>query len=369
MPTSRSLFRPFHGFALVTLGIAAACASIPPSGDPAVTVTAVAETVPVGTQNEDAADDPAIWRNADNPAASLIVGTDKKAGLHVYNLKGEQLSFLGGAGLNNVDLVELADGRVLVAASDRSDLQTAHIQLADLDPLTGRLTRTDRTAVGPGEGYGICMGAPQSDGSVFIYSAPKNGVIYRTLVPGRGANETPSTTTLTSVPSQPEGCVVDPRTATLYIGEEAAGIWAIDITTGEKELVAETGTGMMVPDVEGLAIAPYGKDAGYLVASSQGDNAYAIYELPGMRPAGRFKIGAGALGATEETDGIALDWRSFGPEFPQGLFVAQDGINPPSAQNFKLVRWDQIVAAVSKENSTIRLPTREERRTDYGFRN
>ncbi|PKP96438.1 MAG: 3-phytase, partial [Alphaproteobacteria bacterium HGW-Alphaproteobacteria-15] len=58
------MIRPFHGFALLTLGIAAACATVPPIiGDPAVTVTAVAETVPVGTSNADAADDPAIWRN------------------------------------------------------------------------------------------------------------------------------------------------------------------------------------------------------------------------------------------------------------------------------------------------------------------
>lgn len=100
------MLRPFQCFSLVALGIAAACATIP-SGDPAVTVTASSESVPVGTVNEDAADDPAIWRNAADPARSLIVGTDKKAGLHVYNLKGEQLSFLEGVGLNNVDLGKL----------------------------------------------------------------------------------------------------------------------------------------------------------------------------------------------------------------------------------------------------------------------
>ena len=33
--------------------------------------------------------DPAIWRNVQNPAASLIVGTDKKAGLYVYGMDGK----------------------------------------------------------------------------------------------------------------------------------------------------------------------------------------------------------------------------------------------------------------------------------------
>ncbi len=344
------MIRPFHGFAVVTLGIAAACATIPVEergGDPAVTVTALAETVPVGTSNEDAADDPAIWRNAADPAKSFIVGTDKKAALHVYNLDGEQVGRLEGAGLNNVDLVEMADGTVLVAASDRSDLATAHILLARLDTQTGQLSRLDRIAVGPGEGYGICMGQPAADGSVAIYSAPKEGAIYRTrLQMGEGGTFDAATDTLTTVPSQPEGCVVDPRTGTLYIGEEIAGIWAIDLATGEKRLVAEVDTGMLVADVEGLALAPEGADGGYLVASSQGDNAYAVYRLPAMTALGRFRIAAGELGATEETDGIELDPRSFGPDFPGGLFVAQDGVNPPSAQNFKMARWDEILAAL-----------------------
>jgi len=234
--------RPFHGFALVTLGIAAACASIP-VGNRALTVSAKAETVPVGTVNEDAADDPAICRNASNPANSLIVGTDKKGGLYVYNLEREQLSFMPAPGLNNVDLVELADGRVIVAASDRSDLETAHIQLSLLDTKAGSLTPIARQAVGPVEGYGICLAKPGDDGMLSNFSAPKNGAIYRTRLALDALDGKTAVMTLTSVPSQPEGCVVDDRTKTLYIGEEAAGVWAINMASGSKELIAPTGTG------------------------------------------------------------------------------------------------------------------------------
>jgi len=340
------MIKPFQGFALLTLGIAGACASIPAKGDPAVSVTAVAETVPVGTRNEDAADDPAIWRNNADPSKSLIVGTDKKAGLHVYNLKGEQLSFLTGAGLNNVDLVDLSDGRVLVAASDRSDLATAHIHLSLLNTDTGELTFVGRRQVGAGEGYGICMKQAGADGSVEIFSAPKEGAIYSTIV--RLDSSDSVTRTVTTVPSQPEGCVFDDRTGTLYIGEEAAGIWSINPQTGAKQLVASTGTGMLVADVEGLALDPEGADGGYLVASSQGDNAYAVYRLPAMEPVGRFRVAQGAFGSTEETDGIELDPRSFGPDYPNGLFIAQDGINPPEAQNFKLVSWGTVLAALEQ---------------------
>ena len=342
------MLRAFHGFALVSLGIAGGCATVPPiMGDPAVTVTARVETPPVGTAREDAADDPAIWRNAANPAASLTVGTDKKAGLYVYDLKGAQKSFLAAPGLNNVDLIDIPGGRVLVIASDRSDLATVNLFMALLDTATGKLAPAGKIAVGPGEGYGICMVKPARGGEgIIAFSAPKGGTIYRTVIREAGGVFTGTTTTLAQVPTQTEGCIADPRTGTLFIGEEDAGIWAIDMTTGAKRLVAAIDNKVLVADVEGLAIAPEGKDGGYLVASSQGDNAYAVFRLPDVTPLGRFRIAQGAFGSVEETDGIELDNRDFGPDFPNGLFIAQDGVNAPSAQNFKYVRWDEVLAAL-----------------------
>jgi 3-phytase len=347
------MIRPFHGFALLSLGIAAACATVPAiTGDPAVNVTARAETPPVGTAREDAADDPAIWLNKANPEASLVVGTDKKGGLYVYDLKGAQKSFLPAPGLNNVDLVELPDGQVLAIASDRSNLATGQLYVARLDTATGKLAFVTRVAVGPGEGYGVCRGDIETDGSFTVYSAFKSGAIYRTGLQFLGGELADQTELLNSVPTQTEGCIYDPRTGTLYIGEEDVGIWAM-FGRGQggpenRKLVAAIDNKMLVADVEGLAIAPEGTDGGYLVASSQGDNAYAVFRLPDVTPVGRFRIAAGTLGSTEETDGIELDNRAFGADFPGGLFIAQDGQNAPKAQNFKFVRWDEVRAALGE---------------------
>ena len=346
--------RPLQGFAFLSAGIAGACATVPPAaitGDPAVTVTAAAETPPVGTAREDAADDPAIWRNPANPAASLIVGTDKKGGLYVYDLKGAQKHFLPAPGLNNVDLVELPDGTVLALASDRSNLAMAQIFVARLDTGTATLSFVSRVAVGAGEGYGICTGDVEADGSFTVYSVPKNGVIYRTALQFLGGELADQSEPLNAVPTQPEGCVYDARTGMLYIGEERAGIWAMfgQIQGGleNRKLVAPIDNKMLVADLEGLAIAPEGESGGYLVASSQGDNAYAVFRLPDLTPVGRFRVTAGSFGSTEETDGIALDNRDFGPDFPGGLFIAQDGVNAPKAQNFKYARWDEVLAALN----------------------
>ncbi|WP_394728766.1 phytase [Altererythrobacter sp. GH1-8] len=332
---------------MASTGLVAACATTPIKGNPAVEVTALAETLPVGTTNEDAADDPAIWHNAANPAASLIVGTDKKAGLHVYALDGSQKTFLDAGLVNNVDLVELADGSIMVAASDRTDPATAHVFLALLNGETGALSPLGRYPIAAGEGYGLCMAQPAVNGSVRVFSPVKDGSIVQTIfTPGEGSWKAESLL-LHKLASQPEGCVHDVRTDTLYVGEEMAGIWAFNLKVdGAPRLVAAIDNAQLVADVEGLALAPQGDNGGYLIASSQGDNAYAIYRLPDITPVGRFRIAAGPFGAAEETDGIALDIRSFGETYPLGVFVAQDGRNGSAAQNFKLVSWADVKAAL-----------------------
>lgn len=347
------MIRPFQAAALIAAGMLAACTTVPAiTGDPAVSVTARAETPPVGTARADAADDPAIWRNPANPAASLVVGTDKKGGLYVYDLEGAQKSFLAAPGLNNVDLVELPDGQVLAIASDRSDQATGQLFIARLDTATGTLAFVTRIKVGAGEGYGVCGGDVESDGSFTVYSAFKSGVIYRTGLQFIGPELADQTDPLNSVPTQTEGCIYDARSGILYVGEEDVGIWAMagfgEGGAESRKLVAPIDNKMLVADVEGLAIAPEGEEGGYLVASSQGDNAYAVFRLPEVTPVGRFRIAAGSFGSVEETDGIALDNRSFGPDFPGGLFIAQDGMNAPRAQNFKYARWDEILAALGE---------------------
>ena len=52
----------------------------------------------------DAADDPAIWFNELNPTESLIFGTDKRKGIHVYDIYGNELAFSRLGATNNIDL-------------------------------------------------------------------------------------------------------------------------------------------------------------------------------------------------------------------------------------------------------------------------
>ncbi|MBB6505312.1 3-phytase [Sphingomonas endophytica] len=327
----------------------AACATATPVSDVAPTVAATAETDPVDTA-ADAADDPAIWRNRQDPAKSLVIGTDKQAGIHVYDLTGKRRSFTPAARLNNVDLRDIG-ARVVVAASDRADKEHGHVALFTLDTARATLLPLGRYPSGAGEAYGMCLWRRARDGALFGFVVMKDGRIDQVAIDLAAA--TPRVTTVRSMKlgTQAEGCVADDRTGQLYVAEEDVGIWrfaadpAAPVTATP---VAKVDGRTLVADAEGLALAPRGRSGGFLVVSSQGDNKYTLYRLPDVTFAGYFRIGGGTIDGTSETDGIELALGDFGPDYPKGLFVAQDGDNAPDTQNFKYVSWAEVLKTLKQ---------------------
>ncbi|WP_375404459.1 phytase [uncultured Sphingomonas sp.] len=331
--------------ALFLPGCVSVPAIVPPDAVP--TVAAAAETDPVAS-SDDAADDPAIWRNRRAPARSLVVATDKQAGVHVYDLAGRRLSYTPAPRLNNVDLRETG-GRITVVASDRSDIARAHVSLFDLDPVTAVLRPLGRFPVGTGEAYGMCLWTRPRDRALFGFVVLKDGRIDQIAINRSSANAQVRVVRSMKLGTQSEGCVVDDRTGLLYVAEEDVGLWRFGADPGAATTataIARVDGTTLVADAEGLALAPAGRTGGFLVASSQGDNAYTLYRLPGVTYAGRFRISGGAVDATSETDGIDLALGDFGGAYPGGLLVAQDDDNAPATQNFKYVGWGAVRRAL-----------------------
>ncbi|KTE02864.1 phytase [Sphingopyxis sp. H115] len=328
--------------AALTTGLAGCAASEPMiRGLPPVQVTASGETQPVGTGRADAADDPAIWIDPANSNRALIVATDKKAGLHIYDLAGKDIAFAQAGLVNNVDVA----GDIIVA-SDRNDGVNAHLAVFRLDAEKPAIVPIGRAAAGPGEAYGLCLKKTAPGEPIVAALIVKDGTVR---VGTLAIDGTPRFTMQWEhkIATQSEGCVFDGDT--LYVGEEVGGIWELkqNGTAATARMVAPVDNQRLVADVEGLATIDH-QGQRYLIASSQGDNAYAVFALPSMEYVGRFAVAAGIFGATSETDGIEAVAGNFGPAFPGGLFLAQDGDNAPKAQNFKLVRWDQIAAALGR---------------------
>jgi hypothetical protein len=143
-------------------------------------VRARAETVPVGTTADDAADDPAIWLNRRDPAASLIVATDKKAGLYVYGMDGKVRHFVADGRLNNVDLVDMGRAGIMVVASDRNDETAARLRLYRLDTAAAQLVPVAVFDGGAGEAYGVCLVRRASGFDAF--SVLKDGLVAQVQV-------------------------------------------------------------------------------------------------------------------------------------------------------------------------------------------
>jgi 3-phytase len=184
---------------------------------------------------------------------------------------------------------------------------------------------------------------------------------------------------------QVEGMVVDPATGTLYAGQEDIGIWRIRADlTGKPVLVdkvrefgvpgvydeeteecaagADPGYGgdRLSADVEGLTLFQESDGDGYLLASSQGDDTFALYDREVSEDneyEGGFRVGAASttLDGAQECDGAAVLNTPLGSRYPNGLLVVQDGHETPevpdgeggtrTATGFKFVDLGDVVDA------------------------
>jgi 3-phytase len=114
--------------------------------------------------------------------------------------------------------------------------------------------------------------------------------------------------------TQAEARVVDDRMRLLYVAEKDVGLWRFAADTAvptSSTPIAQVNRKTLMADTEGLALAPACRPGGYLVVSSQGDDAYTLYRLPGVIDVGCFCIREGVLTASD-TDGIELALGDFG---------------------------------------------------------
>src|SRR5215212_4854934 len=314
------------------------------------TVTATVETEPV-PHSGDSADDPAIWIHPTNPSQSTIIGTDKHGGLAVYDLAGVQIQYLPDGDLNNVDLRAgfLFGGQsaTLVTAGNRSNDSLA---IYRVDAATRRLESVAAHTIRTLPVYGSCMYHSAATGRFYTFVNSEAGEVEQWELFATSSNTVDARKVRSfAVGSQTEGCVADDTAGVLYIAEEAVGIWKYgaepDADTARTK-VDSAGGGHLVADIEGLTIADTGNGAGYLIASSQGDNRYAVYTRAGDNSyLGSFQIVDGnTIDGTSDTDGIDVTTANLGAAFPRGVFVAQDGSNDGGRQNFKLVPLDRIIS-------------------------
>lgn len=329
-------------------------ASLPAAAAPLPQVPAAAQTDPVRNAG-DAADDPAIWRHPTKPGQSLVLGTDKKRGLAVYDLKGRERQFLAVGRINNVDLRQgLRYGGAPLDLAVATQRDEAGLVLFEIRP-DGRVRELARLPTGLADIYGLCVGR-NAQGQLDIFPNDKDGRVQQLRLLRAGTGWRTETVRSLKLESQPEGCVVDEARQQLFVGEEKRGVWRLPLGGTEPwtPVLAVAVGGPLVADVEGLAI--FGGNAAlaqrFLVVSSQGNDSYLLYDADAPHTfRGAFRIGIDAvrgIDGVSETDGLELSAANFGGPFRDGLLVVQDGHKrlPHGTQNFKLVAWSEVIKAL-----------------------
>lgn len=325
---------------------------------PTVGATPVTETAPVQSA-ADAAGDAAVWVNPADPAASIVIGTDREGAVEAYDLAGRRIQRLPrrAGSVGDVDLRSGfslgGDSVTVVGAGGRGmaffRLDAGGRRLSDVGARRFDDVRAEAA---------FCLYRSAVSGRFYAFAAGGRGDLAQYELVDQGGFIDARKVRQFPTGAAAGGCVADDDSGRLFVSETGSGIWRYaaepDASPVDRHQVDRTGAGgHLAADVEGLALVQQPGRRGYLLASSEGDSTFALYrrgsdqEWLGQREV----VDGDAADGCTDTDGIEAVAANLGPEFPAGIFVCHDGRNsaPGSAgnQNFKYVPLERILDAGS----------------------
>ncbi|MCA9744342.1 MAG: phytase [Deferribacteres bacterium] len=293
-------------------------------------------------------DDICLWIHPNDPTQSTIIASDKVAGkIFVYDLQGQTLQTLSdNYKPGNIDVrygFPIGGELIDIVAFNNRDGNTLVVYKVDRN--TRLLERIDTREIKTTNNYGLCLYLSPKTGLYNAFITAKNGHIQQfELFENNGAVDAKLVREF-NLSSQTEGCVCDDETGQAYFGEEDEGIWKIGAEKEDGEsptMIAKVGDASgLADDVEGLTLYYAANGTGYLIASSQGENRYTVFERqPPHNPVGEFQID----GVTS-TDGIDVANVPLGSEFPQGIFMYHNGESSPYPAG--AASWKDIASSIS----------------------
>jgi 3-phytase len=321
------LHRALRHYGLSLFSLVLLLAATPPSPLDAQTVVIPRLTLddPV-IQDQD---DLCIWVHPSDPALSILVTSDKAAGkLFVYDLDGTTLQVvdLPGGQPGNIDLRYNFDlqgsATDIIAVNDRN---TDKLLIYRVNRMTRQLERIDNDAIlTANNNYGLSLYLSPMSGKYYCFSSTEGGVIQQFELSDENGQIAGTVVRTWDLGGITEGSVCDDENAVVFFGEEDVAVWKIgaeptDPTDGTP-LAAVGDTTGIAADIEGLAIYYAADGEGYLIASSQGNDSYRVFQ----RKAPHAYVGSFMLNKVGGTDGIDVSNVNLGPAFPQGVFAAHN---------------------------------------------
>ncbi|MDW8131612.1 MAG: phytase [Bryobacterales bacterium] len=315
-------------------------------------------------------DDPAIWVNAQDPAKSLIIATNKveapRGALYVYGLDGKIRQVIAGLDRpNNVDVeygLTLGGKRVDVAVATERMKRRLKVYRVLPEGKLEDVSSADGLRVFEGcQGeqaapMGIALYRRPRDGAIFAIvsrkEGPREGYLWQYRLEDDGAGRVRAVKVREfgrfSGKGEIEAVAVDDELGYVYYADEGDGIHKYhadpDHPQAAREL-AHFGRDGYQGDREGIAIYALPRGQGYVVCTDQlpGNTRYYVYRREGApgRPHDHSEAVKVFWGGADETDGIEITSAPLGPAFPHGLMVAMNS----GPKNFLLYRWEDIARA------------------------
>ena len=305
-------------------------------------VTANVETEPVFA-GDDAADDMCVLENFNNSESSLIISSDKKYGIIVYDLEGVKLYDYEVGRINNVDILPSRSfqNKYIVAGTNRTYNSIDIYLFNSKGELENLILRKEIPSLK--DVYGVTF--YRDEFNTYLFISDKKGNVEQWSYNNDEVNSEIKFVRKLKFSSLVEGLVADESKGKIYIGQERKGIWELNAFPSfdsQKKLIFKKSKNFK-PDFEGLALRDDGNGEGYLIASVQGSNGYLIIDRKSLDAKIFFRIIDGdKIDGTTETDGIDVTSIKTS-KFPNGFFIAQDDDNDGLNQNFKLVDWNKIL--------------------------
>ncbi len=291
----------------------------------------------VTEQTPNDTDDPAIWYNKENPAGSLVLGTDKgdtTGGIFVFNLEGKLLKEKSIYNLhrpNNIDIAYdflMNNKKIDIAVfSERGKNRIRVISLPDC-----RFIDNGGIEVFKNDSFREPMGiALYTDKCSNIYAivgrknGPSNGYLHQYLLVSINSHvdgHLIRTFGEFSGLKEIEAIAVDKQCGYVYYSDENFGIrkYFADPHKGNQEL-SVFGSSGFTQDQEGISIYNSSMKNGYIIVSDQEVNKFRLFDRNGGKEH-EHKLKRIVSAQTNNSDGNDLLNRNLGPLFPKGIFVA-----------------------------------------------
>ena len=284
-------------------------------------------------------DDPAIWINKQNPEKSIVFGSDKdevNGGVYAFDLEGKLIkgkSITNISYPNNVDVeydFKLNDSTKtdILVFSEREKHQIRLFSVPDLKPLDngGFKVFEDETDVEMKRPMGISLYKNPKNGNISVIVSRKNGPTENYLHQYEFTSDSIGIKANLirkfgkfSGNKEIEAIAVDDALGYVYYSDEGIGVrkYYANPEQGNKEL-ALFGGEHFKDDIEGIAIATYEGDKGYIIVSNQQDHTFNFFKRSDNTFVKKLNLG------TLETDGCDVTTTALGSKYPNGLFVSMN---------------------------------------------